>query len=493
VTTNRHEWKVEWAAKARRAEFSRRLLPVSTRGILNSGSGGQIVAMMQTAKFWHRYDSSTRFRVTHCFAASRRSLVQGKMSSVLVVITDVLIHEAFQMPFVENDHMVEQISAAVPDPTFSDTVLPWASEAGPLGLDAEALLGFDHFFIELCAVIEDQITRRRIIRECLAQLLSDPGARRMPGHVAVEDAPPIMRNDEKAVKNAEGERRHGEEVHRGNRFAMVVQKSYPSLCRLGIAGRFSHPAQHGSFRNIETKHLQLAVDARRAPGGVVGDHVEDQLAQFFSHALSSRTVPMARKPSPVEPEPRPMPANDSLRLDEDHCRFPSRPKPPQDHPEYLVRSGKAGLRMLLFQNGELLTKGQILQEEVAARTPKPNKKIEQELQRTEHEPVVAEAPRISMQNLLHRDTKPRSKCGLFRDQKAEVQILSPRSGTSIPVHSSPVKSPAKSPSSAYFRVVWQSPAACKILKVQCIEALTRKNPTSTDPDREIRTQPTERG
>jgi hypothetical protein len=61
--------------------------------------------------------------------------------------------------------------------------------------------------------------------------------------------------------------------------------------------------------------------------------------------------------------------------------------------------------MLLFQNGELLTKGQVFQEEVAARTAKQNEKIEQELQRTEHEPVVAEASRISMQNLLHRDNE----------------------------------------------------------------------------------------
>jgi hypothetical protein len=28
------------------------------------------------------------------------------MSSILVIIPDVLVHQAFQMPFVENDHMV---------------------------------------------------------------------------------------------------------------------------------------------------------------------------------------------------------------------------------------------------------------------------------------------------------------------------------------------------------------------------------------------------
>jgi hypothetical protein len=53
--------------------------------------------------------------------------------------------------------------------------------------------------------------------------------------------------------------------------------------------------------------------------------------------------------------------------------------------------------VLLFQNGKLLPKGQVFQEEVAARTARLNDQIEQELQRTEHELVVAESSRISMQ------------------------------------------------------------------------------------------------
>src|ERR1035438_684335 len=227
------------------------------------------------------------------------------------------------MPFIENDYMVEQIPAAVAYPAFRDAVLPWASEAGLLGLDAEALDRVNHFFIELCATIEDQITRRRIIRECLAQLLSDPNTARMPGHAAVEDAPPVMRNDEETVENAEGERWHGEEVHRGNDFTMIAQKGRPSLSRLGIARRFSHPTQYRPFRNIEAQYLQLSVNARRAPGWVLGDHGEDEFAQFFAYALSSHTVPISREPRPIQLESCPMPADDGLRLDENQRPFPS--------------------------------------------------------------------------------------------------------------------------------------------------------------------------
>jgi hypothetical protein len=40
--------------------------------------------------------------------------------------------------------------------------------------------------------------------------------------------------------------------------------------------------------------------------------------------------------------------------------------------------------MFLFQDGELLAKGQILQEQVVARTDRLNEQNKQELQRTEH-------------------------------------------------------------------------------------------------------------
>ena len=74
----------------------------------------------------------------------------------------------------------------------------------------------------------------------------------MPRHIEVQNAPPVVGDDEETVENAEGERWHGEEIHRGNGFTMIAQKSRPSICRLGIPRRFPHPAQYGSLRNVES-------------------------------------------------------------------------------------------------------------------------------------------------------------------------------------------------------------------------------------------------
>ena len=53
--------------------------------------------------------------------------------------------------------MVKQIPAAVAHPTLGDTVLPWTSETGPLGLNAKALHCVDDFLIEARAAIKDQV------------------------------------------------------------------------------------------------------------------------------------------------------------------------------------------------------------------------------------------------------------------------------------------------------------------------------------------------
>ena len=68
-----------------------------------------------------------------------------------MVITDVFVHQAFQMPLIEDDHMVEQIPSAVAGPVLCNAILPGASEAGPLGLDSKALHRDDHLWVKILA------------------------------------------------------------------------------------------------------------------------------------------------------------------------------------------------------------------------------------------------------------------------------------------------------------------------------------------------------
>src|ERR1035438_10156086 len=222
--------------------FSRRSNSPTLRDVQRISSGCQIVTMMKTSEPWHRCNLATDTGILICLTPAGRSLRQREMRSVFMVITNVFADQAFQMPFVENNHMVKQVPPAIANPTLCNTVLPRTSEAGSCWLDAEALHGVDYFFIEVCAAIEDQVFGSRVVGECLAQLLDNPGAGRAICEVAMKDTPPIVGNDEEAVKHAEGKRRYREEVHCCNGLTMIAQKGSPTPCRLRTSRRFPYPA-----------------------------------------------------------------------------------------------------------------------------------------------------------------------------------------------------------------------------------------------------------
>ena len=89
--------------------------------------------MMQAAKSWHRYDSAAGFGILLSLTSGRCSLRQGEMRPVFVIIANVLPHQAFQMPLIQNNYMVKQIASAVADPALGHAVLPRTAEAVRFG------------------------------------------------------------------------------------------------------------------------------------------------------------------------------------------------------------------------------------------------------------------------------------------------------------------------------------------------------------------------
>ena len=124
--------------------------------------------MVQAAEPRHRYDPAIYARILARFTTGRRSLREREMRSIVVVVMDVLAHQSFQMPLIDDDHVVEQITTTTANPTFSHTVLPRASESGPLWLNPEALHCVIHCFIKVCAAVEDQVARRGVVGESFA-------------------------------------------------------------------------------------------------------------------------------------------------------------------------------------------------------------------------------------------------------------------------------------------------------------------------------------
>src|ERR1019366_3154324 len=120
----------------------------------------------------------------------------------------------------------------------------------------------------LLSVVEEKERGRGLVGKCFAQLLDDPTAGWMRGDVEVQDATPVVANDEKAVEQVESNGGDSKEVHGGNGFAVIVKKRKPTLRRFRISGCTSHPAGDRTLRYIEAEHEEFAMDARRTPGGI---------------------------------------------------------------------------------------------------------------------------------------------------------------------------------------------------------------------------------
>lgn len=68
------------------------------------------IAMMEATHATERLNSLFDARGRDQWAICRRILGEPEVRSVVMVIPDVLSHEAFQMAFVQNNHMIQQIS-----------------------------------------------------------------------------------------------------------------------------------------------------------------------------------------------------------------------------------------------------------------------------------------------------------------------------------------------------------------------------------------------
>jgi hypothetical protein len=60
--------------------------------------------------------------------AVRRPLLKSEMCSVLMMVTNVLRQQSFQMAFIQCNHVVQEVSSAASHPALRDAILPRTAE-----------------------------------------------------------------------------------------------------------------------------------------------------------------------------------------------------------------------------------------------------------------------------------------------------------------------------------------------------------------------------
>jgi hypothetical protein len=195
------------------------------------------------------------------------------------------------------------------------------------------------------------------------QLLDDPLRSRMAGHVEVQDLPTSVRDDEKAVEQLEGHRRHREEVEGHEHFAVILEEGQPPFARVASALDPPKIPSYGPFRDDEAEFLKFAVNAGRAPR-ILFRHLADQPLNLLGDLRPA--APWPGTPTPVQPKTRAAPADDGLGLDDDQDAGPTGPAAAESGPEAPVQGVQGRPRPFASEPCYLLPEGKDFQRRIGS-------------------------------------------------------------------------------------------------------------------------------
>jgi hypothetical protein len=239
------------------------------------------------------------------------------------------------MHLVDHDDVIEQLAPTSSDPTLSDPVLPRRTKRYPLGCRPDRCDRVDDRPTEELVSIEDEVLRSRIERERFSDLLHDPARRWCIRDVEMNDLSTMMTDYDEHIEYAKGRGEDGEEVHRGDDFAVVLQERFPLLTSSAAGRQIQQAPRHRPLGDIDSEHEQLSMDPLRSPSIVVA-HAIDQIANLALNPRSPARAARTRGPLPKQPKALAMPAYDCRRLHDHQGRRPTRPQLTQDHPERAV-------------------------------------------------------------------------------------------------------------------------------------------------------------
>src|ERR1700730_14557172 len=193
-----------------------------------------------------------------------------------VIIRNERFQMVIQVGFVENDHMVEALTANRTDETLDVGSLPRGSRRRQNLLDSHCRHTLSEFSAKYAIPIPQHVAGDQIKREGLSQLLHGPFGRWMRGHVEMDDTAALVSHDQEHVKDLKADGGHGEEVDGDHGFHVIVEERPPSLRRrLAMTDQVFADA---GLADVDAELEEFTVYPGRAPQRIVSAHFPDQLA-----------------------------------------------------------------------------------------------------------------------------------------------------------------------------------------------------------------------
>lgn len=143
-----------------------------------------------------------------------------------------------------------------------------------------------------------------------------------------------------------------EEVQSDDHLAVVVKEGQPTLAGIATTMHTLEIARDCSLGDLKAELLQLTMDLRRSPTGVLLGKPTDQIADFRRNLWSTRAP--TRAPAPIPAKACSMPGDHGVGLDDEKYGFPARPEATERDPEQQVARIQNGPRLFSFEDGDLL-------------------------------------------------------------------------------------------------------------------------------------------
>jgi len=218
------------------------------------------------------------------------------------------------MAFIDNDDVIKNVPANASYESFGRAVLPRRFERYFDRLHSQRANRPIDEFREDAATIVNKIFIGMSGGKGSLQLGCDPFTRGMEGDIEMDDFPSVVADDEKSIELFVKYRGNGEKIHGRNGMAMIAKECPPVTSVAGPVFSFGHESRHGSFRDLESKLEEFAVDSRRAPGWITQSQLLDEPSDFLASLIGIFLASAFTNKTPIKPKTFSMPADDRFGL-----------------------------------------------------------------------------------------------------------------------------------------------------------------------------------
>jgi Integrase core domain len=240
--------------------------------------------MVQPSDFGNRHDRAHLGPLDGSHVG--RILLEREVSAGPVVVREVACRDASQVPFAQNENMIQALAPNRADEPLREGILPRAVGCREDLRDAHALYTMPELLAVDAVAIAEEIGRHGVVREGLHDLLGGPVRVGVLGHVEVDDAPAIVNKHDEDEKHSHARAGDREEVD-GDQVPDVVGKERPP----GLSGMdhvCTSPYCPQSNGKIERWHGSLKTEAVRPKTPLNVEDTRRVVGAFVEHYNTRR-------------------------------------------------------------------------------------------------------------------------------------------------------------------------------------------------------------